>query len=93
MARKLRVEYQGAICHVTNRGDRREAVFLKDSDRLVFLEPLEEACAKTDWHVQADCLMRNHFQLVLETQASLAAGMKWFPGATRRARSWSFTAA
>jgi len=82
MARKLRVEYEGAIYHVMNRGDRRERIFRGDSDRLLFLETLGEVCAKTDWQVHAYCLMSNHFHLVLETpQANLVAGMKWFLGA------------
>ena len=81
MARKLRVEYEGAIYHVINRGDRREPIFRDDKDRLLFLETLEEACRKTDWRVHAWCLMLNHFHLVIETpKANLVAGMKWFLG-------------
>jgi len=49
MARKLRVEYAGAIYHVMNRGDRREAIFLDDPDQELFLATLAEACAKTGW--------------------------------------------
>ena len=41
MARKLRVEYPGAIYHVMNRGDRREAIFKDDQDRERFLEQLD----------------------------------------------------
>jgi hypothetical protein len=37
MARKIRVEYPGAIYHVMNRGDRREALFKDDEDRQRFL--------------------------------------------------------
>ena len=51
MARKLRVEYSGAIYHVMNRGDRREAIFRDDKDREVFLSTLAEACEKTRWKV------------------------------------------
>jgi REP element-mobilizing transposase RayT len=81
MARKLRVEYEGAIYHVMNRGDRREAIFKDDKDRQLFLETLGQACTKTDWQVHAWCLMGNHFHLVVETpQANLVAGMKWFLG-------------
>ncbi len=36
MARKLRVEYPGAIYHVMNRGDRREPIFNDDEDRKRF---------------------------------------------------------
>ena len=81
MPRKLRVEYPGAIYHVINRGDRREDIFRDDADRTRFLETLGQACAKTDWQVLADCLMSNHFHLVVETlQGNLVSGMKWFLG-------------
>ncbi len=81
MARKLRVEYEGAVYHVLNRGDRREAIFLDDEDRQRFIATLGEACAKTGWQVHALCLMPNHFHLVVETpQPNLVVGMKWFLG-------------
>jgi putative transposase len=81
MARKLRVEYPGAIYHVMNRGDRREPIFRGDADRQRFIATLGEACAKTDWQVHAYVLMPNHFHLVIETpQANLVAGMKWLLG-------------
>jgi len=81
MARKLRVEYGGAIYHVMNRGDRREPIFQDDADRECFLATLAAACAKTGWQVHALCLMPNHFHLVVETpQANLVAGMKWLLG-------------
>ena len=81
MARKLRVEYAGAIYHVMNRGDRREEIFKDDADRGRFLEALGEVCVKTGWQVQAWCLMGNHFHLLVETpQGNLVAGMKWLLG-------------
>ena len=81
MARKLRVQYAGAVYHVMNRGDRREGIFKDDPDRQCFLATLGEACAKTGWQIHALCLMPNHFHLVVETpQPNLVAGMKWFLG-------------
>jgi REP element-mobilizing transposase RayT len=81
MARKVRVQYAGAIYHVMNRGDRREAIFRSEADRKLFMQTLDEACRKTGWQVHAWCLMSNHFHLVVETpQANLVAGMKWFLG-------------
>jgi len=81
MARKLRVEYPGAIYHVMNRGDRREAIFQDEWDRQRFAQTLSEVCAKTGWLVHAYVLMPNHFHLVIETpQPNLVAGMKWFLG-------------
>ncbi|MCO5043852.1 MAG: transposase [Kiritimatiellae bacterium] len=81
MARKLRVQYPGAIYHVLSRGDRREAIFLDDGDRDGFLIAVGEVCEKSGWEVHALCLMDNHFHLVVETpQGNLVAGMKWFAG-------------
>ena len=37
MARPLRLEYAGALYHVTSRGDRREAIYENDADREAFL--------------------------------------------------------
>src|SRR5215204_1088314 len=81
MARKLRVQYEGAIYHVMNRGDRREDIFHDDDDRRLFLKTLGETCDKTAWQIHAYCLMRNRFHLVMETpRANLVAGMKWLLG-------------
>ena len=81
VARKLRVEYPGAVYHVMNRGDRREPIFKSDQDRVLCLNTLAEACQKTGWQVHAFCLMSNHFHLVVETPSgNLVAGMKWFLG-------------
>ena len=81
MARKLRIEYPGAVYHVMNRGDRREAIFRERKDYECFLQTLAAACEKAHWQVHAWCLMPNHFHLVLETpQPTLVAGMKWLLG-------------
>jgi len=50
-ARKLRIQYPGAIYHVMKRGDHSEAIFQDDQDRLLFLKTLGEVCAKTDWAI------------------------------------------
>jgi putative transposase len=82
MPRQPRVEYEGAIYHVMNRGDRGENIVERETDRQEFVRALEEACEKTGWEVHAYCLMKNHFHLVMETpKANLVVGMKWFLGA------------
>src|SRR5437867_2181711 len=94
MARPLRIQYIGARYHVMSRGDRREAIFCDDADRVEFLKTLGQACLKTGWQVHAYCLMSNHFHLVVETpQPNLAVGMKWLLGTytqrfNRRHRHW-----
>ncbi|MCK5831859.1 MAG: hypothetical protein KAH20_16315 [Methylococcales bacterium] len=42
MARSLRVEFSGALYHVTSRGDRREDIYLKDEDPGLFMTLLKE---------------------------------------------------
>jgi REP element-mobilizing transposase RayT len=79
MARKLRIEYEGAVYHVMNRGDRSEAIFKDNRDRELFMEALGQVCEKTGWQVHSWCLMPNHFHLVVETpRANLVSGMRWF---------------
>ena len=88
MARKLRVEYPGAIYHVMNRGDHREAIYCAAADRKRFLTTLAVACTKTGWQIQAYCLTGNHFHLVVETpKANLVAGMKVSLAAKLRAET------
>ena len=81
MPRQLRIEYEGAMYHVMNRGNHGEVIFLDDEDRKKFLATLGETCSKAGWEVHAYCLMGNHFHLVIETpQPTLVAGMKWLLG-------------
>ncbi len=79
MARKIRVEFEGATYHVMCRGDRRENIFEDGADRACFLETLAQVCQRTGWKIHAYVLMRNHYHWLLETpQANLVAGMRWF---------------
>lgn len=57
MARPLRLEFAGALYHVTSRGDRREAIYEDDDDRLAFLSVLERVCDTYNWVCHAYCLM------------------------------------
>ncbi|MFA4953779.1 MAG: transposase [Patescibacteria group bacterium] len=76
MARPIRLQYPGAYYHVTDRGDRKEAVFTSDTDRISFLQLLNSTAESCHWRVLAYCLMDNHYHLMLETTApNLATGM------------------
>ena len=68
MVRPLRIEFPGAIYHVTSRGDRRESVFDDDIDREDFLEIAGAALARFDARLLAYCLMGNHYHLAMHTR-------------------------
>ncbi len=81
MARPLRLEYSGAIHHVTARGNAQAAIFLDDEDRDSFLAVLAECIARFAWICHAYCLMDNHYHLIIETpDANLSAGMRQLNG-------------
>ncbi|WP_127995675.1 REP-associated tyrosine transposase [Piscinibacter defluvii] len=81
MARPLRLEWPGALYHVTSRGDRREPIVEDDDDRQSWVALLGEACARFGWRVHAWCLMTNHYHLLLETpHGRLAEGMRHLNG-------------
>ncbi len=81
MARPLRLEFAGALYHVTSRGDHREAIFLDDADRKVFVDLLGEVCRRFNWNVHAFCLMTNHYHLLVETlDGNLSLGMRQLNG-------------
>lgn len=81
MTRPLRLEFAGALYHVTSRGDKQAAIYLDDTDRLVWLQTLANVCQHFDFSVHSFCQMRNHYHLMLETNAGgLAAGMRQLNG-------------
>jgi len=81
MARPLRIEFSGALYHVTSRGDRREPIYDDDKDRLTFLSVLEEVVNRFNWLCHAYCLMTNHYHLVVETpEGNLSKGMRHLNG-------------
>jgi putative transposase len=81
MARALRLEYPGAVWHITSRGNNRGDIYLGDEDHLMFLGIFAEAVRRFRWIVHAYTLMNNHFHLVLETpEPTLSRGMKWLNG-------------
>ena len=67
MARPLRIEFSGALYHVTSRGDRREPIFEDDEDRRMFLRTLAEVVERCNWLCHAYCLKTNDYHLVVET--------------------------
>jgi len=81
MARKLRLESEGGIYHIINRGNYRASIFQQARTRQAFLECLDETCTMTGWRVHAWCVMSNHYHLAVETpRANLVEGMRWLQG-------------
>ena len=81
MARPLRIEYDGAVYHVTSRGDGREDIYLSDDDRVMFLDVLAHVVDRFAWVCHAWCLMGNHYHLMIETpNGNLSRGMRQLNG-------------
>ena len=81
MSRSLRIEFPGAIYHVTSRGDRREAIYRDNADRPAHLAVIAHGMDRFDAQVLAYCLMGNHYHLVLHTrQANLSRLMRHLNG-------------
>ena len=81
MARKPRVEFEGATYHVMCRGNRQVPIFKDDRDHDIFLDMLGEVSERNGWLIHAFVLMGNHYHLLIETpEANLVDGMRWFQG-------------
>jgi REP element-mobilizing transposase RayT/DNA-binding CsgD family transcriptional regulator len=81
MARPLRIEFAGALYHVTSRGNGREDIYLDDEDRELFMVVLGECCELFNWSVHSWCQMTNHYHLLIETpDANLSKGMRYLNG-------------
>ena len=81
MARPLRIEFAGALYHVTSRGDGREDIYLDTEDRELYLTVLGEVCDLFNWSVHSWCQMTNHYHLLVETpDANLSKGMRYLNG-------------
>jgi putative transposase len=81
MARPLRIEFPGALYHVTSRGNERKAIFRDDGDRTRFLERLAAVVARQRLRIHAYALMRNHYHLLVETpEGNLARALAQLNG-------------
>ncbi len=81
MPRVLRLEFAGAVYHVTGRGNARQDIYLDDADRRRFLDLLGREVMQQRWRCYAYCLMNNHYHLLFETpEANLVAGMRRLNG-------------
>ena len=81
MARPLRIEYPGAVYHITSRGNEKKAIFRDNVDRESFLNILFKVNDRYNWTCHAYCLMDNHYHIVVETpDGNLSLGMRQLNG-------------
>lgn len=69
MARPLRIEYPGAVYHVTSRGNSRDKIFRDDLDRESCFDVLDSIVKQYNWLCHAYCHMDNHYHLTSRNSA------------------------
>ena len=78
MVRPLRIEWPGALYHITDRGNERKPIFRDDTDRRRLIKYLAEAVDRFHLRIHAVCLMPNHYHAEIETpRGNLSKTMQW----------------
>ena len=81
MARSLRIQFAGAVCHVISRGNERKPIVRAADDREQRVDGLQHAVETYGWHLFAFVLMTNHEHLFLKTsEPNRSAGMQYLNG-------------
>lgn len=81
MPRPLRIEYPGAFYYIASKGYNRSYIYKDDEDRYIFLKLLENVKDQFNWKFYAYSLMRNNYQLLVETpEGNLSKGMRYLNG-------------
>jgi len=81
MTRPLRIEFEGAVYHITSRGNARQAIFLDEKDFADFLRVLCSVVKRYHFILHTYCLMNNHYHLLIETPyGNLSKGMRQLNG-------------
>lgn len=81
MTRPLRLEFPGALYHVTSRGNRRNPIYLDEADRRAWLDVLALVCERHHCVIHSFCQMTNHYHLLIETvEANLSQSMRQLNG-------------
>ncbi|HDO21614.1 MAG TPA: transposase [Nitrospirae bacterium] len=76
MARPLRIEYKGAVYHVTGRGNERRKTYFTPADYQKFIEYIKTARDRYGIILHAYVLMSNQYHLIIETpDAGLSKAM------------------
>jgi hypothetical protein len=78
MGRPLRIEYPGALYHLTNRGNERKKIFRDDSDKAKFLEILEEYHDLFGILLHGYVLMDNNYLTSANTSCTFCLGSLFY---------------
>jgi putative transposase len=93
MTRPLRIEFPGALYHVTSRGNRRNPIYQSDEDRRAWLDILGHVCARHNFLIHSFCQMGNHYHLLVETvEGNLGQGMRQLNGVYSQYYNWRHSA-
>lgn len=77
MARPPRLEFPGALFHVTARGNERHALFRDDADRREYLDRIARCRERFRFELLAYCLMTNHVHLAIRTGRQPLSRIIW----------------
>ncbi|MBB2485128.1 transposase [Mitsuaria sp. WAJ17] len=81
MARPLRIEFAGAVYHLSSKAEAGAVVFHDDADRRALLAVIAQAMERFDAQVLAYCLEPDSYELLLFTrQANLSRLMRHING-------------
>jgi len=81
MARPIRIVFEGALYHVTSRGNERKRIFQGSDDRRKFLSIISEAHCRYGVFLHCFVLMDNHYHMMIETpKANLIQAMHYING-------------
>ncbi len=78
MSRSLRIQFPGAIYHVTARGNNKQDIFFREEDADMFLEIVAQAVMRYEIVIHAYCLMINHYHFLIEIpQGNISEPMRY----------------
>lgn len=81
MTRPIRIEFSGALYHVSNRGCAQSSIVRNDADRKVFLATMGLVAERCRWLLHSFVLMHDHYHLIVETpKPNLSKGMRQLNG-------------
>ena len=75
MGRKPRIEFNGALYHVIQRGNNKEYVFKNNADKKHLLGKLKEFKEMMDFEIYGYVLMDNHYHIVIRCRETIISNI------------------